>query len=73
MERNCKKQAAVGQKNDDNDGTFWMAWEDFREVWTEITVCARSTDASDLALDIHEELGCPGELLSWTISVDTKS
>ncbi|CAN0466458.1 unnamed protein product [Hapterophycus canaliculatus] len=26
----------------------------------EITVCSRSTDASDLALDVHEDLGCVG-------------
>lgn len=30
------------------------------QVWMEITVCSRSTDASDLALDVHEDLGCPG-------------
>lgn len=32
----------------------------FPQVWMEITVCSRSTDASDLALDVHEDLGCPG-------------
>eukprot|EP00904_Undaria_pinnatifida_P010244 jgi/Undpi1/634/HiC_scaffold_10.g04098.m1 len=54
--------AAVGyQNNSDNDGTFWMCWEDFKQVWMEITVCARSTDASDLALDVHEDLGCAGK------------
>lgn len=52
----------MGHKNDDNDGTFWMCWEDFRQVWMEITVCARSTNASDLSLDVHEDLGCPGEI-----------
>ncbi|CAN0437039.1 unnamed protein product [Pylaiella littoralis] len=51
---------AVGHENNDNDGLFWMSWEDFRQVWMEITVCSRSTDASDLALDVHEDLGCPG-------------
>lgn len=37
-----------------------MLWEDFREIWTDITICPKGTD-SDLALEIHEDLGCPGE------------
>ena len=62
------EQSALKYKGADNDGFFWMCWEDFREVWTEITICSRSTDASDLAMDVHEELGCIGEglkLLLW--------
>lgn len=53
----------VLKPNNDNDGVFWMSWDDFRRVWDEITVCARSTDASDLSFDVHEELGCVGELI----------
>ncbi|CAM9267912.1 unnamed protein product, partial [Choristocarpus tenellus] len=49
-----------------NDGRFWMSWEDFREVWTEITICARSRDASDLVLDAHESLGCAGPCVGCT-------
>lgn len=54
-------QATLGFKGKRNDGMFWMSWDDFRQVWDEITVCARSTDASDLVLDVHEDMGCLGE------------
>ena len=57
------------QNNNDDDGVFWMCWEDFKQVWMEITVCARSTDASDLAFDVHEDLGCAGKPIAHTRTI----
>ncbi|CAM9414877.1 unnamed protein product [Discosporangium mesarthrocarpum] len=51
---------AALKHRESNDGTFWMCWQDFSKVWSEITICARSRDASDLFLDVNEDLGCPG-------------
>ena len=49
------------QKTDETGKIFWMSWEDFRQIWTDITICCRSTLVSDITLEIHDDLGCPGE------------
>jgi len=46
----------------DNDGSFWMPWDDFQRIFSVISVCDRSTNR-DLAMDVHEEMGSCGVLL----------
>mmetsp|Transcript_29289 Transcript_29289/g.85881 ORF Transcript_29289/g.85881 Transcript_29289/m.85881 type:complete len:491 (-) Transcript_29289:376-1848(-) len=43
---------------DDNDGTFWMSWEDFSKFYTRIDICQRSTGLNDLNIDLKEADGC---------------
>ena len=40
-----------------DDGSFWMSWEDFSDVFQSIDVCARSTGLRDLNLDAMESDG----------------
>lgn len=44
---------------DDDDGSFWMSFEDFQKTYTTIYVCDRTT-SSDLHLDVNEDDGCCG-------------
>lgn len=52
-----KVKALVKPKDDVQDGTFWMAWEDFARVFTSIDICARSTGLRDLHLNAFESDG----------------
>jgi hypothetical protein len=46
---------------DADDGMFWMAWGDFLKYFGTVDVCSRTRTArGDLALDVHEEMGCGG-------------
>lgn len=51
----CRPNTAGG-----NDGTFWMAWEDFCKHFDTIDCCFRRSGMSDLVLDVKEELGQAG-------------
>lgn len=44
---------------DADDGTFWMAFDDFRRVYTRVNVCDRTT-ANDASLDVREDDGSCG-------------
>ena len=44
---------------DEDDGCFWMPWEDFSRIFTGIEVCDRTT-SRDLRLEIDEDLGICG-------------
>jgi calpain-15 len=41
----------------DNDGIFWMLWEDFVKHYNNIEVCDRKQSLRDLTLEVHEEDG----------------
>lgn len=44
---------------DEDDGTFWMEYKDFRDVYTRINVCDRDT-AWDHSLNVREDSGSCG-------------
>ena len=54
--KNPKIKKLIRPKDDD-DGSFWMAWEDFSRIFASIDVCARSTGLRDLNLDAMESDG----------------
>ena len=41
----------------DNDGMFWMDFEDFVQHYDTIDVCFRKSGVNDLVLDVKEEHG----------------
>lgn len=45
--------------NQSDDGSFWMDWNDFKEVFTRINVCDRDT-SRDASLNIKEDYGSCG-------------
>jgi hypothetical protein len=46
---------------DADDGMFWISWGDFGKYFNTVDVCVRTRTAKgDLALDVHEEMGCGG-------------
>ena len=45
-----------------NDGLFWMPFEIFASLFTDIDVCDRSTGLNDLALRHDEDSGWAGPL-----------
>jgi hypothetical protein len=44
---------------DADDGAFWMAFDDFKKVYTRINICDRDT-SRDASLDVNEDKGCCG-------------
>ena len=38
-----------------DDGTFWMAWVDFRRFFQGVDVCVKTRGMDDLVLHTHEE------------------
>lgn len=55
---------------DANDGTFWMAFEDFSQFYTRVNICDRTT-ARDWSLDVNEDEGSCGTLS--TLLANTRS
>jgi calpain-15 len=54
-------KAQLGQFNeDDDDGCFWMSFEDFIVHFSSVDVCFRRTGLDDMVLDVKEEMGCVG-------------
>jgi len=44
---------------DEDDGSFWMSWDDFITHFDNINVCSRSTGIHDLYIDLNEgDGGC---------------
>ena len=41
----------------EDDGKFWMRWDDFSRVFQTVDVCSRSTGVHDLHLDVNESDG----------------
>jgi len=39
---------------DDDDGSFWMPWEEFLKHFDNINLCSRSTGVHDLYIDLNE-------------------
>ena len=44
---------------DNDDGSFWMEWKDFSDIFSEIELCDRTTKR-DLKLAVNEDMGCAG-------------
>lgn len=44
---------------DENDGSFWMSFDDFTQKFTAVEICDRTTK-NDLCLDVGEGDGCFG-------------
>lgn len=49
---------------DSDDGAFWMAFDDFKEYYTRVNVCDRTT-SEDVSLDVNEDRGSCGILAGW--------
>ena len=47
---------------DKDDGSFWMAYEDFAATFTAVEICDRTTK-NDLCLDVREDAGACGPAL----------
>ena len=43
-----------------DDGAFWISWDDFSALYSNIDVCDRSVDVTDLTMNLHEDAGCLG-------------
>eukprot|EP00450_Noctiluca_scintillans_P030617 CAMPEP_0194542008 /NCGR_PEP_ID=MMETSP0253-20130528/83263_1 /TAXON_ID=2966 /ORGANISM="Noctiluca scintillans" /LENGTH=450 /DNA_ID=CAMNT_0039388577 /DNA_START=28 /DNA_END=1381 /DNA_ORIENTATION=- len=41
-----------------NDGAFWMCWEDFLKHWSTIGVVDRTVDVNTLRLQVEDDSGC---------------
>mmetsp|Transcript_30505 Transcript_30505/g.79897 ORF Transcript_30505/g.79897 Transcript_30505/m.79897 type:complete len:243 (-) Transcript_30505:78-806(-) len=57
--KNVAKKLKHG-KEDDDDGVFWMPYDEFWDRFGQIDLCDRSTGFGDLALDIDEAKGFCG-------------
>ena len=53
-------RAQVRPKGGDDDGVFYIAWEDFLKHFDNVDVCLRTSGIADLSLDVKEELGTCG-------------
>lgn len=49
---------------DADDGSFWMDFQDFKEYYTRVNVCDRTT-SKDVSLDVNEDRGSCGILAGW--------
>jgi hypothetical protein len=49
---------------DADDGSFWMSFEDFKQFYTRVNICDRTT-ANDMSLDINEDRGFFGIVCGW--------
>lgn len=57
-DRNPGIKAEVGYVEQD-DGTFWMSYEDFESTFSAVEICDRTTK-HDLCLNVNEDMGCTG-------------
>lgn len=48
---------ANAKSGGDNDGIFWMLWDDFIVHYNNVEVCDRKQSLKDLTLEVHEEDG----------------
>ena len=44
---------------DEDDGSFWMPWQDFSRIFKRVDICDRTTKR-DLRLNVHEDVGSCG-------------
>jgi calpain-15 len=51
----------------DNDGIFWMSWEDFCKNYDTIDVCIKETGMDDLVLKVNESLGQCGTFVGCLV------
>lgn len=61
--KNVAKKLRRNAKNgaeDDDDGVFWMTYDDFWENFQQIDLCDRSTGFGDLAFSVDEQQGFCG-------------
>jgi hypothetical protein len=49
---------------DEDDGAFWMAFDDFKQYYTRINVCDRTT-SQDASLNVNEDRGSCGICTGW--------
>jgi hypothetical protein len=49
---------------DADDGAFWMAFDDFKQYYTRVNVCDRTT-SKDVSLDVNESRGSCGICVGW--------
>eukprot|EP00593_Proboscia_inermis_P008716 CAMPEP_0171311200 /NCGR_PEP_ID=MMETSP0816-20121228/21439_1 /TAXON_ID=420281 /ORGANISM="Proboscia inermis, Strain CCAP1064/1" /LENGTH=143 /DNA_ID=CAMNT_0011795823 /DNA_START=30 /DNA_END=458 /DNA_ORIENTATION=+ len=57
-----KKHPSIASQlgfKDEEDGTFWMTYNDFRQVFTRINICDRDTSL-DASLNVREDDGVCG-------------
>ena len=52
------------QFEDADDGSFWMPFDDFKEYYTRVNVCDRTT-SEDVSLDVNEDRGSCGIIAGW--------
>ena len=74
-----KSVASALKFKKEEDGMFWMSWQDFQLYFDQVDICHRSIDVNELYLDVHEDqgfcgpcqgcvMGC-GEYWSQSVSV----
>lgn len=44
--------------SDEDDGSFWMAWEDYVQNWSKIGIVDRSIDITSLGLPLKNDSAC---------------
>ena len=62
VQRELWPEMATTPRDRMNDGLFWMPFEIFASLFTDIDVCDRSTGLNDLALRHDEDSGWAGPL-----------
>lgn len=53
---------AILRPKDEDDGSFWMPWDDFMSTFGHLDICDRTTKR-DLQLRVNEDLGTCGVVL----------
>lgn len=57
------------EKKGENDGEFYMSWDDFLQHFRGVDVCYTKRDLSNLHMDAKEEYGCLGPFVGCIVGM----